>query len=506
MLKKIFLLYSSQLYRAAFPLLLVPLIIGLLGTEQYGIVSFFTMLITLIGLLDAGISGTFIKLIAINKNQLENFTKVISLFLKVLCGFSVIACIVAFIFNFFSLYIVNDWLKTSLSIGETVYCIKITGVILALLYIRSYLQSFINGMERQDLIAVWGMCYTTCFYGGGFAVLAFYSNTLSTLFLTWLALSILDVIVTILCVFYIIRHQRKQLKRIHENESDLPIESDISFKNVIKFSLQLSGLSMIWVIASQVDKIALSTFTSLTKYTQYQIGSQLSAVVLTLVIPLSQILLPRLSALIKERKEQQYIKLFSYASLAYIVILAPLVPYMFIFGADLVSLWLKNNELGFIVNQYAKWLVSATFFAGIMNFVFILLYSTGKLKYHFYAYAGYSVITIPLTILIAKFWGPESTSIFYLVHTLLFLVLWGCYCLYSEMISYLFSLVSLSFIVLLISTITFKMIEYFTIFHHYKYIYIFAPPFINLAIMLVVMFSARHIIISAIDKIRLKNW
>jgi O-antigen/teichoic acid export membrane protein len=62
--QKISILYASQLYRAAFPLLLVPLIIGLLGTERYGIVSFFTMLITLMGLLDAGISGTFVKLIA----------------------------------------------------------------------------------------------------------------------------------------------------------------------------------------------------------------------------------------------------------------------------------------------------------------------------------------------------------------------------------------------------------------------------------------------------------
>jgi hypothetical protein len=42
---------------------------------------------------------------------------------------------------------------------------------------------------------------------------------------------------------------------------------------------------MIWVIASQVDKIALSTYTTLTNYTQYQIGGQLSAVILTLVIP-----------------------------------------------------------------------------------------------------------------------------------------------------------------------------------------------------------------------------
>ncbi|EMO2483112.1 MULTISPECIES: lipopolysaccharide biosynthesis protein [Citrobacter] len=505
MLKKISILYASQLYRAAFPLMLVPLIIGLLGTERYGIVSFFTMLITLMGLLDAGISGTFVKLIATNKYQLASYTKVVKLFLKVFLGFVFIACTVAFIFNYSSIYIVNDWLKTSLSNDETVFCIKIIGIILALLYLRSYLQSFINGMERQDLIAIWGMVYTTCFYGGGYVVLAFYSNSLSAFFKVLLTLSIIDVIVTAYCVYYVIHKHSKQLGEGCSGNNSAESE-DIAFSKVIKFSLQLSGLSMIWVVASQVDKIALSTYTTLTNYTQYQIGSQLSAVVLTLVIPLSQILLPRLSALIKEKKESQFVAIFTYSSIAYVVILGPLVPYMFIFGSDLIALWLKNDVLGNTVNQYAKWLVSATFFAGIMNFVFILLYSTGKLKYHFYAYAGYSALTIPLTILIAKYLGPQWSSVFYFTHTVLFLIIWGFYCLTKEMVSYLKIIAPVTLIIISFSTIIFETIEHFSMFGNYKYLYIFGAPIVNLVIISMLMLSTRFFILPAIKKISLRNW
>lgn len=504
MFKKISILYASQLYRAAFPLLLVPMIIGLLGTERYGIVSFFTMLITLMGLLDAGISGTFVKLIATNKYQLVSFAKVISLFLRVFCGFVFIACIVAFIFNYFSLFIVNDWLKTTLSDNETLLCIKLIGIILALLYLRSYLQSFINGMERQDLIALWGMVYTTCFYGGGYIVLAYYSNSLAAFFKVLLALSVVDVIVTAYCVYYVMRKHNKQLEE-KDNDNSLCEDDDLSFGKVIKFSLQLSGLSMIWVIASQVDKIALSTYTTLTNYTQYQIGGQLSAVILTLVIPLSQILLPRLSALIKEKNEKQFISLFSYSSIAYVLLLAPLVPYMNVFGNELIALWLKNDELGITVNLYAKWLVSATFFAGIMNFIFILLYSIGKLKYHFYAYASYSALTIPLTIIIAKYFGPHWSSIFYLIHTVLFLLIWGGYCLHKEMGSFVITLTLLTFFILLLSTLIFESIKRFSLFSDFKYAYIFGSPLINFVVLSVGVLVLRNFIFQAIAKVSLKN-
>lgn len=505
MFKKIVILYASQLYRAAFPLLLVPLIIGLLGTERYGIVSFFTMLITLMGLLDAGISGTFIKLIATNKNQLANFAKVVALFLKVFCGFMVIAGVVVFIFNFYSEYIVNDWLKTTLSNDETVYCIKLTGIILALLYLRSYLQSFVNGMERQDLIAIWGMFYTTLFYGGSYLILAHYSNTLTAFFTALLVLSIIDILVAIISVVYVIVKQKQGLKGI-DAITEAHNDDSISFKSVIKFSLQLSGLSMIWVVATQVDKIALSTYTELTRYTQYQIGSQLSAVVLTLAAPLSQLLLPRLSALVKEKKYSKFIEFFSISSIGYVVILGPLVPYMCIYGGDLISLWLKNNELGLAVNGYAKWLVSAAFFAGMMNFVFILLYSKGQLKYHFYAYASYSAITIPLTILTAKYYGPEWSSIFYLVHTLLFMLVWGGYCVYKEMVGYILLLVPLTAFVLLFSTLSFWSMQELQIFSAYKFVYVVFPPVANFIVISLFLYIIRSPFTAAIKNIKLKNW
>ncbi|CAI8737587.1 lipopolysaccharide biosynthesis protein [Kosakonia quasisacchari] len=505
MFKKIVILYAAQLYRVAFPLFLVPLIIGLLGTERYGIVSFFTMLITLMGLLDAGISGTFIKLVATNKNNLVTFIKVIKLFIKVLCGFVIVAGFVSFAFNYFSLYIVTDWLQTTLSREETVYCIKLTGIILALLYLRSYLQSFINGMERQDLIAIWNMFYTTAFYGGSYLILSFYSNTLFAFFNTLLFLSIIDIIATLSCVAYVVIKQHRQLIGCDE-EKDKNSTDIISFINIVKFSLQLSGLSMIWVIATQVDKIALSTYTDLTLYTHYQIGSQLSAVVLALTAPLSQFLLPRLSALVKENNYNKFIELFSISSVGYVVILGPLVPYMCVYGNDLISLWLKNKDLGFAVNLYAKWLVSAAFFAGIMNFVFILLYSKGQLKYHFYAYASYSAITIPLTIIIAKLYGPEWLCIFYFIHTILFMILWGGFCLGKEMIGYISLLFPLASVVLILSFLVFFIIQKLQIFISYRIIYVIFPPVVNVIIISTFLYFLRMPLMAAVRSIKLKKW
>ncbi|AHJ77524.1 oligosaccharide flippase family protein [Kosakonia sacchari] len=83
MLKKIFVLYSAQIYKAIMPLIFVPVILRILGSENYGLVAFFSMLISLVGLLDAGIGSTFIKLVSTNRFNELKFKQVLAIFSKV---------------------------------------------------------------------------------------------------------------------------------------------------------------------------------------------------------------------------------------------------------------------------------------------------------------------------------------------------------------------------------------------------------------------------------------
>lgn len=485
MLKKIFVLYFSQIYRVFFPLLFVPLLISFLGSEKYGLIAFFFMLQGFLGLLDAGISGTFIKLISTNKNSAISFRLVINLFIKTLIIFTIIASIIVVVFFFKSGFIAHTWLNTSINSNEVSDCIKLIGVILALIYLRSYLSSFLNGMERQGLFAVWSMVYTTLFYGFSYYILSNYNSSLYGFFTIILAIALLDFVVVLVMVTLVAIKHYSQLQKARNDAAEEATGTTLS--EIIKFSMQLSGLSMIWVVASQIDKLSLSAYTELSEYGHYQVASQLSAFIAALTLPLSQFLLPRLSVLYKENKIDDFIKMFNITSLSFVFILIPILPYFFIYGGDIISLWLKNKDLGEIVNNYAKWLASSAFISAVMNFVFIYLYAKNKLRGHFFAYALYSTLTIPLSIIVAKYYGAEMSAKFVFAHTLLFMLSWGGYCIKSSLTGYISAFIAISIGTLCLSTVIFIELSKIIWLQQNQYLGVLAPPVINFVICGLIM-------------------
>ncbi|WP_140919904.1 lipopolysaccharide biosynthesis protein [Limnobaculum xujianqingii] len=504
MLKKITILYSSQIYRAIIPLIFVPYTIGILGAENYGLVSFFTMLIGLIGILDAGIGSAFIKIVSTNRFNQYSFQKVISLFLKVFFIFLIIACIIIVSFYFSSDYIVIGWLKTSINYPEAIYCIKLIGIILSIMYLKSFVSSFINGMERQDILALWGIIYTTLFYCGSYLAIKNVSNDLYTFFKIILFVSILDFsiisFIWILLVFFNIKLTKK---KINETTQFDKIADEFSLLKIAKFSLQLSGLSIIWIIATQIDKVVLSKYLILEEYANYQIAAQLATTISIFTVPLTQFLLPRLSVLYKDKNEKEFLRIYNISLFVFVALLSPIIPYFFLFGDDIISLWIRSDLLGANINGYAKWLIAAALIAGIMNFVFIILYAQGKLKNHFYAYIIYSSLTIPLSVLIAKYYGAVISAKFVFIHSLLFMIFWGGYCVHKLMNKFI------NFFALIFGGVFILSTSIFYIFSNTKYITsvpildLFIPPLINFFITLLIYFLVKRYIHLFFSKITL---
>ncbi|MFM5541680.1 lipopolysaccharide biosynthesis protein [Aeromonas veronii] len=483
MFKKAFILYGCQIYKAVLPLAFTPLILNTLGAERYGMIAFFYMLVGLLGLLDAGISGSFLKLVATNRDVTINYRKVTVLFVKVLLLFIFISGGVILFFIISDNFIATSWLKTSIEKHEAIYSIKAIGFILAALYIKSYLSSFLNGMEKQEWVNIWSVFYSSLFYFGTFYAIREIESTLYVFFNVMLTLAMLDVLAIFgLAIYAYISHINKlKIESNRRYELDEKNGNELKFKNVLRFSLQLSGLSLIWVVATQIDKFVLSAYISLEEYAKYQIAVQVCAVIAIFSSPLTQLLLPRLSALYADNKLNEYAKLYCSVMLIFIIFFAPIMPYFFIFGDDLIALWMGDCILAKSINAYAKWLVSAAYIAATMNFIFILLYTLGQLKKHFYAYAIYSCFTIPLSIFFAKNYGAVGSAKFVFWHTFIFMLLWGGMQIKSKLPCFivLCSIVYISTILLstLFFEFSFRIADGYDL--HWS-LELFIPPIINL--------------------------
>lgn len=506
MFKKAFILYGCQIYKAVLPLAFTPLILNTLGAERYGMIAFFYMLVGLLGLLDAGVSGSFLKLVATNRSKLISYKKVTILFCKVFVVFIFISIVLWLCFFIGDEYIATNWLNTSIESSEATYAIKTIGFILATLYIKSYLSSFLNGMEKQEWVTIWSVGYSSLFYFLSYYAIKNIDDTLIAFFKVMFVLSLLDLLVVICLVMVVyFKHYRiLSLELLNKGAgSNFSCDDELSLKRTLRFSIQLSGLSIIWVVATQIDKFILSAYISLDEYAKYQIAVQLCSVIAIFSGPLTQILLPRLSSLYASNQLQEYSKLYCSSIILFIGILSPLLPYFFIFGNDLITLWMKDTMLSQSINMYAKWLMAASFIAATMNFVFICLYSLGQLKYHFYAYATYSLFTIPLSIFVAKNYGAIGSAKFVFFHTLIFMLVWGGWQMKKKFPGF-FNFLALIYIFIIVLSSSVFLIMSITLGEStYLAVRVFIPPLCNFLLLCGLFFMFRCKIISAISSVKL---
>lgn len=511
MIKKISVLYLSQLCKTVLPLIFVPLTISLLGVEQYGLVTFMAMLIGLLGILDLGISGTFIRQVSISKDSLTLFDSVLKVFIRAIILFLGISFLIFILFYVLSHIIYSNWLNTSVDEQISVFVIKTIGLILACTYFKSYISSFMQGLEKQVPLAIWSMIYSTLFYAGSYYFVlfsdgsSFDGNILTLYFISLSVIMFIDVSVLSLMLLIYILSKRRALKN-SKGIIECAESETSSLGALIKFAIHLSGLSFIWMVATQVDKVVLSTYARLDAYAHYQIAAQLAMTITLLAAPVSQYLMPRLSSLYKKNDKVLFIKEVSYFIFIFSLFIVPIAPYFFIYGGELISMWMRNELLGYKINVYAFWLVSATLTSVVMNFLFIVLYAMNKLKFHFYAYAAYSVLTIPCSIFVAKYFGAEGSAKFLFLHSLIFMLVWGPIG-FSRFIRGLVVPLFLFLVYLTIfSYMNFKYMSGFT-FSGYGLIDILLPPLLNFVLISLPLFIFRFKMRDILSRISLKsNW
>ena len=505
MYKKLTLLYTSQAYKALLPIIFIPLIIKDLGEEQYGMVSFFSMLLGWLGVLDAGVSGTFIKLVTTSKHNKFSFEKSCNLFFKILRWFLVVSATLSISIFLFANYISTEWLKTKIEANEAIDCIRTIGLSLSLNYLKIYLSSFLNGMEKQHLLAGWSIASSTALYAGSYGAIFLDGEALLNYFYAVLFISALDLSVIAAMLFLTIRQNRHKLEKQLELQADEP-DGNLSIHHVFQFSLQLSGLSIIWVIATQIDKLILSRYVALNDYAHYQIAAQLSMLIPVFISPLSQYLMPRLSALHKENKSTELIRHLAFFLLFFIVLIGPVPFYFFLLGEHFISAWIQNQQLGNEINLYAKWLVASSYIGALMNFMFILRYALDLLKKYFYAYAMYSAVTIPISIMIAKYWGAESSAQFLFAHSFLFMSTWGAWSMHKIASGVMTLVASASAFVSTISFLIFYIFSQISANDSYSnfLIKVAAPPIINFFVIISILWLFKNNLWIRLDRCRIR--
>ena len=154
--------YASQLYITLIGIVTVPLYIKYMGAEAYGLVGFFAMLQAWFNLLDMGMTPTIARETACFRGGASDALKY-RLLIRSLEGiFLLIALIGSLSIYLSSVYIANNWLKSSqLPIIEIKNTIELIAIVIALRWMSGLYRSIISGSERLVWLSKYNLIIAT---------------------------------------------------------------------------------------------------------------------------------------------------------------------------------------------------------------------------------------------------------------------------------------------------------------------------------------------------------
>lgn len=418
--RSIFFTYGVQIYSALISVLLIPIYVSKVGIEGFGLIGFFYLLQNVMQIFDAGLGGSLARQASITKKNPILYGKFIKQFMVVVAIFCFVSVLVFVVGGINRELVATKWLVSNLDMSVLSLCVLSIFSVLALRYLSGPFRSGLIGLECHIGLSIINFLIVSLRFPGGLLVLFLYDNSLVSYFVYQIFVAFIELIMLIL---YFVRQSNKVMLS-DKIEIDLQ-HNHTSLKSLLLFSGQLSLLSVTWVVVTQVDKLILSKYINLEEFGYYSMAVSISAVILMLSAPLSQVLMSRLTVLITSHKKHEYISLYAKSYTNVIICLVPVSVFLYIFSKEVIYLWTGDEKIALLSSFYTSWLVLGNVISVLMTLVFLLQYSVGRLKAHTTVYLVYSVFIVPLSVIIAQQFKGEGAVLFWFFHNLVFFVVWG---------------------------------------------------------------------------------
>lgn len=407
--------YAGRFYVIATGILVLPLFLEFLGDEAYGLIGLFTLVQTMISLLNFGLSPTLGREAARSKAAPagdQTFFKIIRSYeLIFLC----LCLVLAACTFFFSELLANNWLNI-----ETLDPDKVSLAMILLCgaaifrFAQSLYRSAIMGLEIQVWMNIADIIFATFRYFVALLIVIYVSNDIVVYFSYQLTISIIE--------FLVIRN--KLFRALPTNHiPKLSFYKDAA-RPTFPFALGIAYTAGIWVLTTQTDKLILSGLLTLSEFGYYSLAAIVSGGIVQLSAPLSEALRPRLTLLVANnsidymrdlyRNGSQFVSLVTFSAAIIIAFNSK----------TLLFAWTGSNEASAWAAQPLLWLTLGNAILSVGAFQYYLQFAFGRLKLHVFGSTLSAVIQIPSLAYAALFHGAIGVAITWFIVRLVFFLFW----------------------------------------------------------------------------------
>ena len=409
--------YFGQTYVSLIGMLIAPLYVRSLGAEGYGLVGVFTLLQSWMALLDFGFSATLARETArFNAGQGTGaeYRHLVGVLSRVFLFSGVAIAAVGLIA---SPWIGHDWLKASaIPAQQVTIAVAVMVVVVALRWRTEPYRSLLLGFERQVQLNVINAGFTTVRYLGAVLVLAFVSRTVVAFFSFQLIVVLLETATILIAAHRLLPKARLEPEQRRGMWATL--------RPLLKFSFGIGFTAVVWLGISQYDKLLLSTILPLKAYGVFALATVAAAGLGMLVSPISQVLLPRMTALKAKDDETEFRRIYRAGTAVIAALVTPAALLLGLFGYEVMRVWTGNQAIAAQAAPILRWYAFGTGLQCFTAFSYFLQYAHGDLKLHVRGNAVFAAVLVPVITVAAYTHGAIGTGMVWFGANLFYVLAW----------------------------------------------------------------------------------
>lgn len=378
-----------------------PVMLNLLGQNEYGIYNLVSSIISYLSLLSLGFGAGYIRFYSKYKanNDEEAIKKLNGLYLVVFFVLGAISLIAGLFISFnCGIFFNSSYSTADLEIARTLMIFL--SINLALSFPASVFTSYITSQEKfiwQKLLNIGKTVLSPCLC---IAVLFMGYGSIGMVIVTTIVSITIDLFNLLYCFF-------KLKMKVSFGKFDKAL-----FKEIFIFCLFIAINQIIDQINWQTDKIILGKMVNGTAVAIYAVSSTINSMYLNFSTAISNVFAPRVNMIVSKKEsdmDDQLTSLFiKVGRIQYFVIMLILTGFIF-FGQYFTSVW--AGEEYYLSYYVALLLICPVTIPLIQNIGIEIQRAKNQHKFRSIVYLIMAVFNVILSIILCRFWGVIGVTV-----------------------------------------------------------------------------------------------
>lgn len=398
-------------------LIFVPFYIKFLGMEAYGLIGIYITLLGLLAVLDLGLSTTLNRTMAqhtateLEANQLHNLVRSFEI------AYWCIGATMGVAIFFGAPWLADHWINQQAIPKQTVVnALRLMGGVIVFQWPSALYAGGLMGLQRQVLLNAIRSGVATLQSGGAVLVLWLISPTIQAFFIWQLFAYALQ-------SWLMAKYLSKSLPFASGHRTRF--ETKWLLHNW-QFSAGTMGITLLATMLTQLDKIIISKYFSLTIFGYYTLAFMVSNALSSFASPIFSAVFPRFSQLFAEDNNKELAALYHKSCQLMSLLIVPAGIYLVIFSEQILALWVGNPEVVNNVSPLLRVIILGTIANSIMLLPLALQLASGWTKLSFYKNLIAIVLYVPMLLGLVSKYGVMGAAISWVILNL-------CYVLFEPM-------------------------------------------------------------------------